>query len=447
MTSFLERLSQYLFRHSRIIRWWFNLTLSHKLILAFLISALINLSSGGFAYYLALRGGKLVTHIETLLIFSTLASLLIFLYGLYISFLTSRPLRHAVDFADTLAKGDLTPTLSSLTKTDEIGKLCQSLGIMLENFRSLVENISYGVKTFQESSQTLGERVEVTASAAKQISQCIDELAQGSQNQSQDNNLQAILSTIEKMSAGIEQIDQSVSLADQASTQALTLANKGDQAITETNAQMLHIHQTVDETGTIISELGEKSSSIQTIVATIKAISDQTNLLSLNAAIEAARAGEHGRGFSVVADEVRKLAEQSNQSSVQIEQIILDIKHNVDRAIASMTAEKDVVRNGVKIIEEAQKTFNKIMETTQIVNRQVKEVAQFARNIADNSHDIFSKIEQVGAIIKETTLKTEEVASGSLEQMKAMMEINTLTEELQAASRSLQESTEKFKLE
>ena len=445
MTVFLERFSQYLFRHSKIIRWWFNLTLSHKLILAFLISALINFSSG-VTYYLTLRGDKLVTHIEIILISSSIASLLIFFYGLYIAFLTSTPLLRAVDFADTLAKGDLTPTINSLTQNDEIGKLFQSLGIMLGNYRSLVKNIAYGVKTFQESSQTLADRVEMTAGATQQISQAIDELAQGSHNQSQDNNLQDILATIEKMSAEIEQIYQSVSLADQASTQALTLADEGEQAINETNTQMLHIHQTVDETGIIISELGEKSNSIKTIVETIKAISDQTNLLSLNAAIEAARAGEHGRGFSVVADEVRKLAEQSNQSSAQIEQIILDIKQNVDRAIASMTAEKDVVESGVKIIEEAQKTFNKIMETTNIVNRQVKEVAHFARNIADNSHDIFSKIQQVGAIIKETTQKTENVASSSLEQMEAMMEINTLIEDLKTASQALQESTDRFKL-
>jgi len=248
------------------------------------------------------------------------------------------------------------------------------------------------------------------------------------------------------MSNDIQQIDHSISLADQASTQALQIANEGDQAILKTGAQMSHIHQTVDETGIIISELGEKSASIGAIVETIKNISNQTNLLALNAAIEAARAGEHGRGFSVVAEEVRKLAEQSTQSSAQIELIIQGIKLNVDRAITSMSAEKDVVRNGAQVIEEAQRAFNRIMESTQVVNRQIKEVSQFSRDISDSSHKIFTEIGQVESIIKETTTKTEAVALGSSDQMNAMQEINVLAEELQATAQELQSSARKFKL-
>lgn len=446
MAEFLERFSQFLVRHSRIIRWWFNLSLSHKLVLAFSISALINLSSGGFAYYLALSGNDLITHIKTLMIFTTLASLLIFIYGLYISFLTSTPLRRAVDFAETLAKGDLTPKLYCLTEKDEIGQLCISLNIMLENFRSLVGNILSGADTFYESSLVLAEQAEVTAAAAKQVSLSIDQVAQGSQNQNQTNSIEAIQFAVKDMSTGIQQIDQSISLADQASSQALHIANEGNQAITKTSAQMNHIHQTVDETGSIISELGEKSASIGAIVETIKGISDQTNLLALNAAIEAARAGEHGRGFSVVAEEVRKLAEQSSKSSTQIEQIIQGIKLNVDRAITSMSAEKDVVRSGSQVIEEAQRAFNRIMESTQIVNLQIKEVSQFSQDISGSSHKIFTEIEQVSAIIKETTTKTEAVALGSLDQMNSMQEINVLAEELQAAAQELQTSAREFKL-
>ena len=444
MAEVLDRFSKFLVHHSRIIRWWFNLSLSSKLVLAFSISALINLSGGGFAYFLALKGNNLLAHIQTLMIFTTLASLLIFLYGLYISFLTSTPLNRAVNFAETLAKGDLTPNLYCLTENDEIGQLCMSLSTMLENFRSLVGNILSGADTFYESSLVLAAQAEATANSAKQVSLSIDQVAQGSQNQSQIDSIQTIHNAVQDMSSGIQQIDHSVSLADEASTQALHIANEGDQAITKTGTQMKHIHQTVDETSLIIAELGEKSASIGAIVETIKSISDQTNLLALNAAIEAARAGEHGRGFSVVAEEVRKLAEQSTQSSAQIEQIIQGIKLNVDRAITSMSAEKDVVRSGAQVIEEAQRAFNRIMESTQIVNLQIKEVSQFSHDISGSSHKIFTEVEQVAAIIKETTAKTEAVALGSTNQMNSMQEINILAEELQAAALALQTSARKF---
>ena len=444
MAVFLEESSQFFVRHSRIVRWWFNLTLSTKLILAFAISAFINLFTGSVAYFLALMGRNIQTQIGTLMILTTVASVLIFLYGLYIAFLTSTPLRRAVSFADTLAKGDLTPELHCLTQTDEIGQLCQSLNVMLESFRLLVGNISHGADIFCESSRVLTEQAEVTAYATQQVSLSINQVAQGSQNQA--FSVQTILLAVKDMSSGIQQIDQSVSLADEASSQALTFANEGGQAIAKTGTQMGHIHQTVSETGLIISELGEKSAFIGTIVETIKTISDQTNLLALNAAIEAARAGENGRGFSVVAEEVRKLAEQSTLSSAQIEQIIQDIKMNVERAITSMTAEKDVVRSGLHVIEEAQRAFDHIMESTQVVNRQIQDVSLYGHNIADSSHKIFTEIEHVAGITQETTAQAEEVASLSIQQLGSMQEINASTEELQSAALELQSSTRKFKL-
>ncbi len=445
MTAYLERFSRFFFRNSRVVRWWFNLSLSTKLVLAFSISALMNFSGVGFAYYLAKMGMDIQMHIGSVMIFTTLASVLILLYGLYISFLTTSPLRHAVNFAQTLAKGDLTPQLHSLTQKDEIGQLCESLNMMLGNFRSLVGNISNGADIFCESSQALAKLSETTTNAAQQVSLSINLVAQGSQNQA--NSVQAILLAVNDMSDGIQKIDHSVSLADEASTQALYYVNEGVQSITKTGEQMAQIHQTVEETGLIISELGEKSATIGTIVETIKMISDQTNLLALNAAIESARAGEHGRGFSVVAEEVRKLAEQSTQSSAQIEQIIGDIKKNVERAITSMTAEKEVVLSGSQVIEETQSALNRIMESTQIVNRQIKEVSLFGHNIANNSHQISHEIEQVAAITQETTAQAEEVSCSSTEQMHSMQEINSSTEALQASALELQSLARMFKLD
>lgn len=441
--AFLERVNQFFFRHSRIVRWWFNLSLSIKLMLAFFISAIINLSGGGAAYYLAMSG-DLQTHIGSLMTFSSIASALIFLYGLYIAYLTATPLRRAVNFAETLAKGDLTPSLYSVTQKDEIGQLCNSLNVMLVSFRTLVGNLSQGADIFCESSESLAARADTTANAAQQVALSINQVALGSQTQA--SSVQTILLAVQEMSTGLQQIDHIVSLANEASTQALTFANEGGQAITKTSAQFRHIHQTVAETGSIISELGEKSTSIESIVETIKTISAQTNLLALNAAIEAARAGEHGRGFSVVAEEVRKLAEQSTQSSAQIEQIIQDININVERAISSMAAEIEVVRSGSQVIDEAQGAFNNIMESTQVVNHQIKEVSLFAHKIAASSQKISTEIEQVSAITQQTTVQAEEVATSSSEQMNSMQEISASAEELQAEAQALQVLARTFKL-
>lgn len=444
MEDFLERLSQFAFQHFRIVRWWFNLNLATKLVLSFCINALITIASGGLIYYHVKNGSNLHEIIGMILIFIVIASIFIILYGLYISYLTVSPLRKGVDFAETVAEGDLTPNLTCMTQKDEVGLLCKSLNTMVESFRSLVIDISQGADVFTESIGTLAERAEATTNAAQLVSSSINQVAIGSQNQAR--SVQTVQQAIQEMSTEIQRIEQSISLAGKASVQALQVANVGNVSIGKTNKEMNHIHQTVAETGKIISELGEKSASIISIVETIKAISDQTNLLALNAAIEAARAGEHGRGFSVVAEEVRKLAEQSTVSSAQIELIIKDIKINVERAITSMEAEKEVVENGAQVIEEAQKAFDRIVEHAQVVTRQIQEVSQFTKHISFGSEHILQEISQVALISEETTAQTEEVAANSTEQMNSMQEINAFTVKLMNAAQELQTSARRFRL-
>ena len=444
MEDFLERFGQFFFKHSRIVRWWFNLSLATKLIIAFSINASITLAAGSTVYYLVQKGTSLEHNIGMVLILTAVTSGFIILYGLYIAYLTVTPLRRGVEFATVVAEGNLTPNLYCMTEQDEVGHLCKALNKMLESFRSLVGNISHNADIFADSSSVLSERAEATAQAAQQVALAINQVALGSQAQA--NSVQAILEAITEMSALIQKIEQSILLADKASSQALHVANDGNNSIAKTSAQMNHIHQTVAETGNIITELGEKSASIGSIVETIKTISDQTNLLALNAAIEAARAGEHGRGFSVVAEEVRKLAEQSTHSSAQIEQIIHDITLNVGRAISSMDEEKEVVLSGAQVIEEAQKAFARIVESTQTVNRHIGEVSKFSKQIAAGSDHITREISQVASVSQQTTAQTQEVASNSTEQLSSMQEINASTEELSNAAQDLQAASRKFRL-
>lgn len=444
MGNYLNRLSEFFFKHSRIVRWWFNLSVSSKLSMAFGINTLFMLLAGGTIYYMVKTGADLEKNIWTFLIFMIVASLVLLLYGLYISFLVSTPLRRGVEFAERVAQGDLTAVLYCMDQKDEIGTLCKSLNQMTENFRSLVGDISGGADVFAESTQILSTRSEATALAAKQVSDSIQQVASGSQTLA--NSIQSIMNEIQDIVRATLQIEENINHADQASRLALKVAQEGDISMAEANLQMNQIHHSVESTSQIISSLGEKSAIIGSIVETIKAISDQTNLLALNAAIEAARAGEHGRGFSVVAEEVRKLAEQSTLSSAQIEHIIADIKTSLDEAISSMSTEKGVVQSGSLAIQEAQQAFTRIKESTQIVNQQIQEVFAFSSELSQSSGMISQEVAQVASVSQETTAQTEEVASSSSEQMLSMQEINQSTEELSATAQDLQLAARKFKL-
>ncbi|KAF6613490.1 methyl-accepting chemotaxis protein, partial [Paenibacillus sp. EKM208P] len=110
--------------------------------------------------------------------------------------------------------------------------------------------------------------------------------------------------------------------------------------------------------------LDERTQQIDTMLHAITDIAQQTNLLALNASIEAARAGEEGRGFSVVASEVRKLAEQSNQSSGQISELIQNMRKDMEHSLKTMERVKQDVDSGIKIASETEQQFNKIVTST-----------------------------------------------------------------------------------
>lgn len=442
MEDFLQKFSVFFFRRFRIVRWWFNLSLATKLVIAFAINASVTIAFGGIIYYLVQSGKDFQEHLGFLLGAVCIASVVILLYGMYIAFLTSTPLLKSVGFAKTIADGDLTPSLSCLSQKDEVGQLCASLNTMVESFRILVGNLSQGADVFGESSKHLVSLAGITSQSAEQITSAMNQVASGSQAQS--NSVQAILLTVEEMLRIVKQIEQRVGQADQASSHALQAAEEGEKEIARTSRQMVSIQARVNETSGIIQELGEKSTHIGIILETIKGISDQTNLLALNAAIEAARAGEHGRGFSVVAEEVRKLAEQSNASSTEIEKIIQEIKNCVTMAMNSMEAENFVVGEGTKVIRESQEAFARITKNTRIVNTKIQEVIDLTRNIILNTQEITNEINQVACVVEETTAQSEEVASSSSSQLESMQEINAAAEELSKAADELQTAVKKF---
>ncbi|WP_371927585.1 methyl-accepting chemotaxis protein [Pseudomonas sp. SJZ131] len=158
------------------------------------------------------------------------------------------------------------------------------------------------------------------------------------------------------MTARVEQHaedSRSASEAYHISVETRKVAEQGTQVIQQAASEMREIAANIDESSTLIAQLGERSEQITTIVNTIRAIADQTNLLALNAAIEAARAGEQGRGFAVVADEVRLLAARTSGSTAEISSMIGLILNETRQAIKSMDGTRDRAAQGVELANQA----------------------------------------------------------------------------------------------
>ncbi|MCL2010400.1 MAG: methyl-accepting chemotaxis protein, partial [Synergistaceae bacterium] len=273
-----------------------------------------------------------------------------FALGYFISRSIVNPLNFLIAFSDEIAAGNIFRKIG-VTRSDEIGKLEKSFGIMAENLREVL-------KTVQESANSVAASSEELSAGAVESTQVANSVATSATSVSQSAETQlsiagGAVSALEKFTTEIEQVIASANIVGSTSGQTAQAADKGGKAVETAVKQMTSIQHTVESLAKEITSLSMRSNEIGQIVETISGLAGQTNLLALNAAIEAARAGEQGRGFAVVAEEVRKLAEQSQEATKQISSLIDAIQNDTANAVQAMQAGTKEVETGSELVGNA----------------------------------------------------------------------------------------------
>ncbi|MBT2684492.1 methyl-accepting chemotaxis protein [Bacillus sp. ISL-37] len=327
---------------------------------------------------------------------------------------------------------------------DELGDLSKSYNKMKESLSTMVKEVLETSEQVAASSEELNAGAEQTSRATEQITEAIQQVAGGSDVQTQ--GIEESARALEELAKGVANIAETSSLIAESSMEAGDHAKKGGGYVQETASQMNMIHSSVNETGALISSLNERSRQIGNISKVIIEIADQTNLLALNAAIEAARAGEHGKGFAVVAAEVRKLAEQSQNSSSQISELIRHIQTDMEHSNDSMDRVKKEVISGLGIVEDTQRSFQEILLSMENMSERIEEMAATAEQMSASTEEVSATVNEVSTISKESSLHSQNVAASAEEQLASMEEIIASANNLSTMAETLKDTVSRFKI-
>jgi len=343
-----------------------------------------------------------------------------------------------------VADGNLAVEEIKIKNKDEIGELADNINMMTTNLKNLIENVIYNSQLVAATSEELSASAEETSRASEQITSSIVNIAEGAEKQ--EKNSQEAYAVIKEISTGMEQAASSIQTVAENSLSTTEKAILGNKVLDQTVDQMNLIHHTVHQTSEIVNSLGEKSDEIGKIVSIITEISEQTNLLALNAAIEAARAGEQGKGFAVVADEVKKLAAQSRRAAQQIAQLVDFIQGEVKNVILSMEEGSTEIKDGIKLVSKSGDNFKEIVKMIEEVSSQTQEVSAIFEEINASSHSITEIVEMTSTISAEASGQSQSVAAAAEQQSSSMEEMAASADILSKMAEELQDSIKGFKI-
>lgn len=359
-------------------------------------------------------------------------------------FMKIRPLKALTQLAQQFTVGDLRFNALPVKSNDEIAELTQSFNTMATQLRHVLTTVHSASEKLAASSHELSASTDETTSATQQVNKAIETVANDTHRQSK--HIEESTVAIEEILQGIQVIADSASSVAASAEETTRKSQAGEEQIQQAITQIKSIEQTVNNTASSVEMLNARSKEISEIITSISAISEQTNLLSLNAAIEAARAGEHGKGFAVVADEVKKLAEESNKSAQRITTIVSSIQHDTVSAVEQMNEVTKNVGAGVSIIEQTGNAFTEIVESSNDVSSKIQEMSAVSAQIASSTEHAVNAFAAVNSLAKNTTEQTFTVSSLSEEQLATMEEFDSSTTALSQLALELNGELTKFKL-
>ncbi|WP_455710577.1 methyl-accepting chemotaxis protein [Pseudomonas yamanorum] len=325
------------------------------------------------------------------------------------------PLSHAVRAAENVARGDLTQTVE-VTGDDEVTRLFVALQSMQGSLRG----------TLQLIRQSAGQM----AASATDLNGITDQSSRSLQKQTAE--IEQAATAVNEMTSAADEVARNAVSTSESTRLSNETARDGQQRVGETVSAIQALSTNIGETSNLVQNLADQSRDISKVLDVIRSIAEQTNLLALNAAIEAARAGESGRGFAVVADEVRALAHRTQQSTLEIDQMVSAMRSGSSEALTSMQSSTQRASETLILAEGAGGALSQITDSIDQIHQ---------RNLV-----IASAAEEQAQVAKEVDRNIVNIRDLSAQSSSGAGQINGSSHELARLAVSLNEAVARFQL-
>lgn len=348
------------------------------------------------------------------------ASLILMIFSILIGFIVNYFISHrimsrindCVIELDSISNGNLIQEVI-VDGSDEIGQLQSATLRMRDNLFSMIQGIS-------STSTTL-------TSASSDLTNTLNQMMKNFQEQQSES--QQVATAMHEMTATIQEVAKNITTTAESAEGAKHESDNGVMMIGNSIQEIDKLAGQIDTANEVIESLSENTSSINTVLDVIIGISDQTNLLALNAAIEAARAGEMGRGFAVVADEVRTLAARTQDSTMEINQIIESLQQGSSRAVETISNSKQQASSVVHQAKEASDSFATIASSVSEIDQMSAQIATAAEEQIQVSEEISRNILSMSDMTNENYKSSESVFASSESLASTAKELDNLIAE------------------
>ena len=331
----------------------------------------------------------------------------------------------AVVFANSIVRpiSDVSSQITAIAQSKNLSSRIHvadraEIGVLAERFNQFMIALGDSFAVIRSSSLQVESAARDCADAAQSISQ------QVSDQQQSMRSLSSEFSTVTEQSGAI---DQSAGAAAQFASRVVDNVNTAQQSISASSAQMAQLSQGIQDSSATIKEVAGDIASINSIVDVIVAISEQTNLLALNAAIEAARAGEAGRGFAVVADEVRKLSLHTSQSTDEIRNTVARLQLQSRQATDAMDNCLGFTASSVDGIAAANRTLTESAREVNSIATQLQTIAHLSERQNVAVQQIDNIVQHVSGLFSENLLRAQQTSDSSQEFVEAAQAVSQQT--------------------